>query len=245
MKFKFKPGPSLLSLCLLASCGKNLSDNAPVAQTQNEVVQIDGSNIEGFYAGDIWPVNYNLHFKKIGAVGVSRNSDVFSAHVNMAYGPKEARIQHALYTGRRCPNINDDLNKDAYVDILEARLAIGQVTIPFDGDLDSQLSGVNQTASADINGKYVYTRSASFERMFADLKSPDENNQDNITKLKEDEGLTLPGRIVLIQGLNPKIKLPESVATTDGLSAHESIPVGCAVLWKVPELPQELNQLVP
>jgi hypothetical protein len=245
MKSKFNSGLTLLSLCLLASCGNNLSDNPSAAQTQNEVVQIDGSNIDGFYAGDLWPVNYNLHFKKIGAVGVSRTGDTFTAQVNMPYGPKETKIQHALYTGRRCPNINDDLNKDAYIDIIEARLAIGQVTIPFDGDLDSQLSGLNQTSSSDIDGKYVYARSSSFERMFADLKTPDENDRDNITKLRDDDGLTLPGRIVLVQGLNSKTKLPESVATTDGLSAHESIPIGCAVLWKVSELPQELNQLVP
>jgi len=245
MKLILKTGLPLLSLCMLASCGNNLSDNTPTAQTQNEVIQTDGSNIDGFYAGDIWPVNYNLHFKKIGAVGVSRSGDNFTAQVQMSYGPKESKIQHALYTGRRCPNINDDLNKDAYIDILEARLAIGQITIPFDADLDSQLSGFNQNISTDINGKYVYSRSASFERMFTDLKASDENNRDNITKLKEDEGLTLPGRIVLIQGLNPKIKLPESVATANGMSAHESIPVGCAVLWKVNELPQELTQLNP
>lgn len=245
MKLILKTGLPLLSLCLLASCGNSISDNAPIAQAQNEVIQTDGSNIEGFYAGDLWPVNYNLHFKKIGAVGVSREGDNFTAQVKMDYGPKETRIQHALYTGRRCPNINDDLNKDAYIDAVEARLAIGQVTIPFDADLNSQLSGINQKISTDIDGKYIYLQTASFDRMFSDLKDMDDNNRDNITKLKADEGLTLPGRIVLVQGINPKVKLPETIATVDGLSSHESMPVGCAVLWKVSELPQELNQFRP
>lgn len=245
MKIIFKHGIPILTLCLLASCGNNLSDSKPTPQMQNEVIQIDGSNIEGFYAGELWPINYNLHLKKIGSAGVSRVGDAFSARVQMSYGPKEANIHHSLYTGRRCPNINDDLNKDAFIDILEAQLAIGLITIPFDTDLDSQLSGLTQTSSTDTNGRYVYNRTASFDRMFADLKAPDENLQDNITKLKEDEGLTLPGRIVLVQGMNPKAKIPDTVGTTGGKPAYATIPVGCAVLWKVDAFPEELNSLAP
>lgn len=241
MKSFIKTALPFLSLCLLASCNESISDSKKSGMTQNEEVMADGSNINGIYAADLWPVNYNLHFKKVGAAAVSREGDNFSASVTMKYGPVDTRHRQAIYNGRRCPTLKDDLNNDAYIDILEAKLAIGQITIPLDGDLDSQMGGRDQLALGDVSGKYFYQRSASFERMFADLKTPDEIPGDNVIKLGVDDGLTFPGRVLVIHGLTEKVPLPESVATTDGETAHESIPVACAVLWKVPEMPAELK----
>lgn len=246
MKF-IKPALPLLSLCLLVTaCSESPSSKSnlgPNGVAQNETIQSDGSNINGIYAGEVWPVNYNLHFKNIGMVGVSRDGDQFEAMANLKYAPKATTIKSAIYTARRCPSIKDDLNHDAYIDILEARLAIGKITIPFDSDLDSQMGGHNSFPSADVTGKLTYHHTASFNRMFADLKMPDEDPSDQMIKLGDEEGLTFPGRIVIFQGLNNDVPLPESVATTDGESAHDSIPVGCAVLWKVNELPAELKSL--
>jgi hypothetical protein len=234
------------SLFIFSSCLENskaTSKKEAIQINQNETVEADGSNVQGNYAADIWPVNYNLHFKTIGTVGVKREGDTFSAMVSMKYGPKETRIKQAIYTARRCPNINDDLNKDAYIDILEARLAIGKITIPFDGDLDSQLSGSDQYPYVDGTGRMAYSKTASFSRLFADLKAPDETPADQMIKLGEEEGITLPGRIVIFQGMPKKVPLPESVATTDGEDKYDSIPVGCAVLWRVPEMPQEFQAI--
>ncbi len=230
-----------LSLCFLASCNETLTDKKSDEITQNESIMADGSNINGIYAADLMPVNYNLHFKKVGVAAISREADQFSAAITMKYGPVDTRHRQAIYNGRRCPNLTDDLNKDAYIDILEAKLAIGQVTIPLDGDLDSQLGGLDQQAIGDSNGKYLYRSSASFDRMFADLKTPDEIPGDNIIKLAAQDGLTFPGRVLLIHGLSPKITLPESVATTGAETSHESIPIACAILWKVQEMPIELK----
>lgn len=241
MKALLKTGLPLLSVCLLASCTDIKSSSKKEEMVQNEVVMADGSNINGVYAADIWPVNYNLHFKKVGAVAIERSGDNFSASITMKFGPVDTHHRQAIYNGRRCPNITDDLNKDAYVDILEAKLAIGQITIPLDGDLDSQMGGRDLRAVGDSTGKYFYHKTASFDRMFSDLKTPDEIPNDNIIKLDADGGLTLPGRVVIIHGLTKKVNLPESVATTDGETAHESIPVACAVLWKVNEMPAELK----
>jgi hypothetical protein len=231
----------LLSLTLMVACG--ISDSTPKGPelSQNEVVQEDGSNIDGVYAAEVWPVNYNLHFKKLGMIGIKRQGDEFSASIRLKYAPKDTVLKASLYTGRRCPNIKDDLNKDAYIDIREANIVIGKVTIPIDGDLNSQMGGFSQSYRSDIDGRFFYENSASFDRLFSDLKSPGENLQHNMIKLKEDEGLTLPGRIVIIQGLTPKVSLPETVDTVNGESAYESIPIACGVLWKVPEMPAELS----
>jgi hypothetical protein len=251
MKALIKKTLPLLSLCLIAACsgssgGGSSRQNEVAEETtttsginQNEVVTPDGANIDGLYAADLWPVNYNLHLKSVGAVGVSRTGDTFEAIVNMKYAPRSVVLKSATYTARRCPNLNDDLNKDAYIDINEARVAIGKITIPFDSDLDSQAGGSFGVSGAD--GKYFYQKTASFERLFADLKLPDENPMDQYIKLGQEDGLTFPGRIVIVQGLADTVTLPETVGTADGESSHQTIPVACGVLWKVAEMPEGLR----
>lgn len=244
MKTIIKSSLHVLPALMLMSCADSSLDSksgGAEAVNQNEVIAVDGSNVQGNYAAEIWPVNHNLHFKTIGTVGVARDGDTFTATVNLKYGPKDTVVKGAVYTARRCPNLNDDINKDAYIDILEARLAVGKIVIPFDGDLDSQMGGRSEYPMANSSGKLFYSKTASFSRMFEDLKSADEDSSDQYIKLKEDEGITFPGRIVLFQGMSKKITLPETVKTTDGDSRHESLPIGCAVLWKVENLPAELT----
>lgn len=240
-----------LPVLMLISCvGSSNSSSSKISPqemdgvNQNEIIATDGSNIQGNYAGEIWPLNYNLHFKTLGMVGVARDGDTFTASVAMKYGPKNTRIKQAIYTARRCPNLNDDINKDAYIDIMEARLAIGKITIPFDGDIESQEGGQGEYPTVDPTGKMFYSKTASFSRLFEDLKAIDQNPKDQLIKLDEEEGLTFPGRIVLFQGMPDKIPLPDTVGTTDGESKYDSIPVGCAVLWKVKEMPKELTESI-
>jgi hypothetical protein len=246
MKKIISPLISLILIFVLISCvdsslSSKRSRTLGEEISQNEVIAADGSNVQGNYAAEIWPVNYNLHLKSLGMVAVSRRDDSFSAFVKFKYGPKATRIKQAIYTARRCPNINDDLNKDAYIDILEARLAIGKISIPLDGNLDTQMGGAGLYPTVDLNGKMFYSQTSSFSRLFEDLKAIDENPDDQIIKLKDEEGITFPGRIVLFQGMPMNVSLPETVATIEGESSHDSIPVGCAVLWKVKEMPAELG----
>lgn len=234
----------ILFLIILSSCGKTDSGagsglNGPSGNiSQNETIRADGSNINGIYSTELYPINFNLHFKKVGTAAVQRDGDAFSAHVKLAYGPRETRVKQAIYTGRRCPNLNDDLNKDAYIDINEALIAIGSISIPLDGDLDSQRAGADQLPVGDaVTGKYSYDATGSFARMFADLKLPDEDATDNMIKLGAEDGLTFPGRIVLLTGVPEGLFLPPTVATVEGQSVHSSLPLACGVLWKVDALP--------
>lgn len=240
----FKSTLSIVSLCLLASCGSSDSgsDSAEAGFTQNETIQADGSNINGIYAADIYPMNYNLHFKQVGKVALVRDGDSFKAMVNLKYGPKNVEHVQAVYTGRRCPSIADDLNKDAYIDMREALIAIGQISIPLDGSLDTQSGGSGQYPTGDAaKGSYYYEQSASFDRMFADLKAPDTDPTDNVIKLGENDGLTFPGRVVLIQGVHKEFKLPATVVGPEGESnIHQTLPIACGVLWKVPEMPADI-----
>jgi hypothetical protein len=236
-------------LLFFASCGQSgLSVKSPPVGpdgiTQNETITSDGSNINGIYATDLYPVNYNLQLRKVGVAAVVRSGDTFSAFVKMQYGQKDTALRQAIYTGRRCPNINDDLNKDAYIDIQEALFAIGQVTIPLDHNLDSQLEGGSEFPIGDsVYGRYFYEIRASFEKMFSDLKTTDEHLDDDIVKLGADSGLTFPGRVIVLQGLNESVFLPPTAGTNNGETAYKTMPIACGVLWKVAKLPSELEGL--
>lgn len=173
-------------------------------------------------------------------MGINREGDSFKASVKLKYGPKSTPHIQAIYTGRRCPGISDDLNKDAFIDMKEALVAIGQITIPLDSNLDSQTEGGSQYPMGDEKGKYFYEAQASFERMFADLKTEDKDPSDNIIKLEANDGLTFPGRVVLIQGVSESMKLPATVKAPDGQDLHKSLPVACGIIWKVKEIPTEL-----
>jgi hypothetical protein len=121
-------------------------------------------------------------------------------------------------------------------------MAIGQIVIPLDGNLDSQMEGTAIYPSGDADyGAFLYKSSASFARMFADLKTPDMNPSDNIIKLKADEGLSLQGRVVLLQGVNESLYVPDTATTNNEGSVHETMPIACGVFKKVRNLPSELS----
>ncbi len=246
MKKILLPFFPILSFSFLTACagsGNSTSDPQPriaVGPDQNEVIAADGSNVQGNYGAEIWPMNTNLHFQSIGHVGITRNGDDFRAFVGLKYGPKGTRIKQALYSARRCPTLKDDLNQDAYIDIQEARAAIGKMLIPLDGDLGTQLGGSGDFPTVGPGGELTWSGETSFTRLFDDLKSPDVDPADELMKLG-DAGLTLPGRIVLFQGVPETVALPETVEAGDGETPAESVPVGCAVLWKVEKLPGGLG----
>ena len=48
--------------------------------SQNETIIADGSNVEGIYASDIQPVNYNINLEKIGVVALQRKGELLKAY---------------------------------------------------------------------------------------------------------------------------------------------------------------------
>lgn len=247
MKYTLPLTMTLLTLASLVACNDSSTVNDQSKTNGGnpvEMISADGSNVEGFYAGNIFPINHNLHFKKLGMIGVTRSGDEFNVKIRMENAPRNAQIRHSLYSSTRCPTMQDDLNKDAFIDIREARIALGEIVIPFDGDLSSQKAGLATTQVSDLSGNYVYSRSTSFDLMFSDLKAQDSILPSYMRKLNDGEGLGLAGKVVLFQGVSPQVTLPKTVQDgSDGMALHDSIPFGCAILWKVPSAPEELNTL--
>jgi hypothetical protein len=73
--------PVLIVSCLLtlSSCLENrkaTSKSAVEEINQNETIEADGSNVQGNYAAEIWPINYNLHFNDVAGRSQSRQFNV-------------------------------------------------------------------------------------------------------------------------------------------------------------------------
>jgi hypothetical protein len=233
MKLHFKQTLPFFLILSLLSCGRAPDPKGSSQGAITEAILPDGSNIEGFYIANLSPVNLNLHFMKVGSAGFERTGDIFNAKVIFNFGVKGAWHPQGIYSGTRCPNINDDTNGDAFIDITEAQAILGKMLIPLDGSLESHEEGKNLYPTGNKEkGSFVYEQTASFSRMFSDLKT---------NKLKDNEGLSLVGKIVLIQGATRETVLPDTALGTLGMSAHTALPVACGVIMKVPEMPEELN----
>ena len=217
-------------LILAAACGKA---GSPAGTPYREELRADGSNINGNYTAQLFPVNINLHAPNAGKASMTREGDELIARVKLTVGAKGADYRQAVYWGNRCPGVEADTNHDGWIDMTEMESGLGDVIIPLDGDLDSQSQGTGQYPNGYSNrGAYFYKRTASFSRFFEDLKSPDENTHDRVMKLGENTGFTFLGKVILIQGATEDYNIPDSVSSYYGLSKLRSLPVACGVFFK-------------
>lgn len=224
--------PLTMSLVILtAACGK--AENPAGGTPYREELQADGSNINGTYSAELFPVNINLHAPRSGMAIFTRSGDELIAKVKLDVGAQGANYRQAVYWGNRCPGIESDANKDGYLDMPEIEAALGDVIIPLDGDLDSQSGGTgNYPSGMNARGSYFYKKTASFSRFFEDLKEEDPNTRDRVRKLEDQSGFTFLGKVVLVQGASESFKIPETVSSYYGLSRESSLPIACGVFFK-------------
>lgn len=221
-------------LILAAACGKA---GSPTATPYREELKADGSNINGNYTAQLFPVNINLHAPSAGKASMTREGDELIARVKLTVGAKGANYRQAIYWGNRCPGVEADINRDGWIDMTEMESTLGDVIIPLDGNLDSQSLGTGQYPSGfNARGAFFYKKTASFSRFFEDLKSPDENTHDRVMKLGENTGFTFLGKVILIQGATEDYKIPDSVSSYYGLSRIRSLPIACGVLFKADDV---------
>lgn len=259
-KLSFKILPTLSLLLLFTSCGNDggtsrsgkiedstpgeVREETPDAQVEEQEPQeegqvslpLDGSNIDGTYTARFVTLNPQVNGTIPGSATFMRSDDKWFAYVRLFAGmPKAWHMQH-VYVGDRCPTLGDDLNKDGFIDIVEAEAVLGKILIPLDSDISSQNSGRRFFPLADPSGSYHYERVTSFRRFFDDLKSPDKDPNDNYVKLAPHEGLAIEGKAVLIQGISEDVELPETIASVDRRKPFQTFPIACGIFEKVTEI---------
>lgn len=120
---------------------------------------------DGVYAAVLHPVNPTLHQNLQGGIKIQKFGDDFKVKVKVKNAPKGTQEQY-LYSGSQCPTSYNDLNGDGIIDGSESRAIMGEVIIPFDGDLSS-VQGGGGLFPVD---SYEYIQSTSFSLMLSDLE---------------------------------------------------------------------------
>jgi hypothetical protein len=157
------------------------------------------------------------------------STDEFAARISAAQMDNVTHIQ-AVYTGRACPTLADDTNNDGFIDAVEGRAVYGDILIPLDNDLTTQLGGnVFPSGSA-----YEYFRSAPLVVLLNDLRIADPDLNDLFVKLAIGADLALAGRAVVIHGT--AATLPNTVRTIGGLTRQQSLPIACGIILGVADV---------
>lgn len=156
------------------------------------------------------------------------------AYNRLFAGAPEAWHMQNIYTGSKCPTVNDDKNLDGIIDIQEGSSAWGNILLPLDADLNSQLSGYKTFPVADSYGSYIYEREAWLNNLMNDLRAPDPDTTDNIVKLPRNGKLNLEGKVVVVFGISEHFAhLPETVASIETYPAWKTLPIACGVFKKI------------
>lgn len=226
----------VLLLAFVSSCGKSNS-NAGLPVSEDRILPVNGANIAGLYMAKFVTLNGHVNGTLPGSATLQRRDDKFYAYVRLFGGAPNAWHQQNIHIGSRCPDAGDDLNGDGYIDVEEANKVTGEILLPLDSNLSSQSAGRNIYPVADASGSYFYERVTSFESMFSDLKKEDRNLTDNMTKLDPESALDFTGKVVLIHGTSNTVSYPETVATSGGRPAYQSLPVACGVFEQVTSIP--------
>lgn len=212
-------------LFTLTSCGKD-KDNKELTQFVTHEAQ--EQNDQGIYNAVIMPLNTSVAGHASGSFEIKIDGDDFVVE-SYVYGvaPGVKHFQNIMTTSA-CPNESADRNKDGIIDIVEAMNVTGQVLLPLDSDLNSQLSGMSFGPIANSDGQYYYKRSTTLSNILSDLYDLDPDPTDIYHKLMPGQNLFLNNRVILIHGVKSTTHLPSTVATVGELSPEQMLPVACA-----------------
>jgi hypothetical protein len=215
----------MASFNLLVSCGSDSDDdnNAEIRQEQQED--------QGQYHAIFSTLNSQVVSEANVDSSITINEEDIMVDIDGEEVPMNVTIRQYIYSGNSCPSQEADTNNDGYIDYQELLAQSGQILIPLNNDLSAQEAG-SQFPSSGSSGSYTYEESASLEDLISNLREPDTDPDDDMTRLSPDERLNLGGRVLVIHGVDRSTSLPESVQTRDGLSAQESLPIACSVIQR-------------
>jgi hypothetical protein len=215
--------------CLtLLSCGKKKPSSHSNENSGSEVMQ--QQETEGSYRVVLKSLNGS---KASGAGSIKIEEDKVDIQLKMIEShPRTEHFQYISHKGK-CPGAENDQNNDGYIDIQEGIEAYGKALIPLDEDINSQLTGNKNLPISNSSGFYDYEETASLKLMLDDLGKPDEISHDLVVKLRSEEKLNLAGRHLVVYGVPTSTALPESIATTEGLSPQESLPIACGEIVRI------------
>jgi len=194
----------------------------------NERAITEASN--GTYYTVLRPVNIQANgFIPYGMANFSLQDDYLQVNVSL---DDDQAVTHrqALHLGSRCPTLDDDTNRDGFVDYDEALKVVGPAIMPLDSDINSQISGAEQFPSGR---GMTYYKQATLSKINADLWLKDEDSSDDVTKFSNGKGIGFENRVILVHGTTHQNFFPSSLASYKNEAAHLSLPIVCGILQKI------------
>ena len=180
MKKIFKLIPALCLLALV-SCGKKSSSSHNSTQEQHDEMQS-----EGVFKAILRPYNFT-------AAGWIPNGmadiKIFGDEIEVkSWMDDSANVVHMqnIHVGTKCPSIENDTNKDGFVDFNESMKVSGSILMALDADLNSQDTG----GSIYPKGNYAYFENASLSSL-----------RTSITQ-------TLEGKVIIVTGTATNPSMP-------------------------------------
>ncbi len=198
----------VLCLLTLASCGgsSSSSSNGP---TRQEMQLTDGE-----YKAILRPYNFTLNgWVPNGVTDISVNGDEVTVKSWLDDSANVIHMQN-IHVGSVCPGMENDLNKDGYVDFNESLRVSGEAYLP----LDNNLALVNEP-SVFPKGNFTYFQKASVSEVSTNLG----------------KDLSLEGKVIIVMGTSNK-NLPATIGPVNGQPKDISIPIACGVIEKKAEV---------
>lgn len=225
---KFSKALIIIPLLGLAACGGGGGGGGEKSQGETSVA-VEAA--DGVYHAHLRPMNpHSNGFLPHGGATFRVTGDKLSV---TTYLDDASGVTHrqSVHVGTSCPTAAHDQNGDGMVDYNEALKAVGPVLIPLDEDLSSQEKG------AEIYPKgssFTYNETGMVSEMVNNLYEADPVPGDEITKLRQGQGMKLIGRVVLIHGTYAASDLlPTTLSTRGSDPANIALPVVCGVIAPV------------
>lgn len=190
------------------------------------------------FSAQLNPLNVAFNASGLAATGTvtivvdGENFGIYSAEQGL-----DPNIVHTAYihANNQCATLNDDTNGDGIIDAVESNAVSGTAIIPLDFSLNTFTTdlaraitngGSNLFPTADSTGALTYIGSGTLSTVQAEAFRANPA-QGNATAASQWDPAQWS---VVVNGVDPSVKLPSTVQTTTGLTNSESLPVACGVV---------------
>jgi hypothetical protein len=186
---------------------------------------------EGNFYANLFPINPQEEAVE-GYLNISIYKKQFWARVKLNGSKTQIAHHQYIHLNSTCPSLLNDLNFDGFLDVQEVFFSSGNILLPLDSDLSSQLNGIHQFPKIKKQKSYYYSKSAHSEKIMKDLRSKKNRESDLFIKLKRFQALDLEKRVIIVFAVREDYPLNLSQINLEELSPHSIIPLACGVIKK-------------
>lgn len=181
----------LILTSIFLSCGKQSFPD--YKSEEDATIEVQSVHLSGMFV----PLN-GSRMKAEYLTWTEKQQIYFRIKIN--HYKRNVRVQQYLNKGSRCPGPYSDLDGNSVIDFEEIQISSGEMLMPLDKKLNSQLEGSEWFPETDNEGNYYYSRSGALFKIMEDLTEDDTYVNDGLGKLSKGEKLNLESRTIILFG---------------------------------------------